>query len=386
VAPIPGQPRLLRSINEQDVLNAIRGAERLSRRDLTELSNLSKPTIALVLASLTDDGLVRVAGQHQGARGPRALLYEINPEASYVLSLDVGAEYIRGAVADVTGTVRARGTRTVHAAKAASRTSELVALADALAKETGIRRKAITNIVVGCPGVPAAALSGKPTPWHRPGGRLPLVSVSEIVAAFGPMATVENDVNLAALAELRHGHGREADSFAFVSVGTGIGLGLVLRGELHTGVHGAAGEIGFMPVRLPDAEGSGAAPLETQASAEGIVRHARKLGMRGPVTARRVFEAAGKGDERAIAVVDAEVRNVAQTIAVIASVVDPSLVVLGGGVGTAAGFAEAIAVALADLLPVPPELKVSALGSEAIVEGGLVAGLDLAWDQLLDRR
>lgn len=383
---MPGQPSLLRSINEQDVLNAIRGAERLSRRDLTELSNLSKPTIALVLTSLTADGLVRVAGQHQGARGPRALLYEINPDAAFVLSLDVGAEYVRGAIADITGAVRARGTRTVHAAKATSRTAELVALANSLAEETGIAPDAITKVVVGCPGVHDAALSGQPNPWRRPGGGLPLVSVAEIVAAFGSVATVENDVNLAALAERHHGHGRETDTFAFVTVGTGVGLGLVLGGELHTGAHGAAGEIGFMPVRIPGAGGDGVAPLEARASGEGIVRQARKLGMRGPVTARRVFEAAGKGDERAMAVVDAEVREVAQTIAVIATVVDPNLVVLGGGVGRASGFAEAITAQLAELLPVPPEIKVSAFGSEAIVEGGLVAGLDMAWEQVLDRR
>jgi predicted NBD/HSP70 family sugar kinase len=80
------------------------------------------------------------------------------------------------------------------------------------------------------------------------------------------------------------------------------------------------------------------------------------------------------------------VREVAQTIAVIATVVDPSLVVLGGGVGRASGFAEAITAQLAELLPVPPEIKVSAFGSEAIVEGGLVAGLDMAWEQVLDRR
>jgi predicted NBD/HSP70 family sugar kinase len=383
---MPGQPSLLRSINEQDVLNAIRGAERLSRRDLTELSNLSKPTIALVLTSLTADGLVRVAGQHQGARGPRALLYEINPDAAFVLSLDVGAEYVRGAIADITGTVRARGTRTVHAAKATSRTSELVALANSLADETGIAPNAITKIVVGCPGVHGAALSGKPSLWRRPGGGLPLVSVAEIVAAFGSAATVENDVNLAALAERHHGHGRDADTFAFVTIGTGIGLGLVLKGELHTGVHGAAGEIGFMPVRLPEGDAQAVTPLETKASGEGIVRHARKLGMRGTVTAQRVFEAANQGDQRAITVVEAEVREVAQTVAVIASVVDPSLVVLGGGVGRAGGFAEAVTAELATLLPVPPEIKVSAFGSEAIVECGLVAGLDLAWEQLLDRR
>jgi predicted NBD/HSP70 family sugar kinase len=169
-------------------------------------------------------------------------------------------------------------------------------------------------------------------------------------------------------------------------------MALVVNGQLHTGAHGAAGEIGFMPVPEPAAskpgssgDGRRSTTLEARASAAGVVRLARQLGMRGALTARRVFEAAAKGDPRAVEVVAAEVEAIAGAIAATAAVADPELVVLGGGIGRADGFAAAVGVELARLIPVPPDIRVSALGDEAIVEGGLVAGLDLAWDKILDR-
>jgi predicted NBD/HSP70 family sugar kinase len=387
---VAGRPRLLRSINEQNVLRAIRSAGRMSRRELTEASDLSKPTVGLVLDRLTADGLVRVSGQRTGSPGPRASLYEIRPEAGFALSLDVGFEYVRGAIADISGTVRVRGSRTVHAASTRSRTADLVALAGSLTAEAGIAAADVTQTVVGCPGVHngQATDARARSQWRRPAGGAPAVSVAEIAKAFGATATIENDVNLAALAEHHHGHGRQIDNFAFITIGTGVGMGVVLNNELHTGAHGAAGEIGFMPMRTSHLD-SGEVhedSLETRASAGGVVRAARRLGMRGRLTARSVFESAARGDERAVAAVQAEVHDVAEAVAAIATVLDPSLVVFGGGVGRAAGFAEAVRAQLVRLLPVPPEVRVSAFGDEAVVEGGLVAGVELAWDRLLGAR
>ena len=388
---VAGRPRLLRSINEQNVLNAIRRAERLSRRDLTQLSNLSKPTVGLVLAGLTADGLVRVAGQRSGARGPSAALYEIDPDAGYALSLDVGFEYVRGAIADICGEVRARATRTVHAASTKSRTADLAALADSLIAEAGVSASAVLKTVVGCPGVHqpgGGAGGGHPAgttdpAWHRPSGGAPAVSIGEVTRVLGPDAVIENDVNLAALAERDHGHGRGVDAFAFLTVGTGIGMGVVLDGTIHTGVRGAAGEIGYLPVRD---DGGGVATLERVASAGGIVRAARRAGMRGAVSAPRVFAAARRGDERAVAVIDAGARRIAEALAGVVLAIDPALIVLGGGVGRAEGFADAVAAHLTEVVPVAPDVRVTAIGEEAVVDGGMAAALDLAWQKLLDQR
>src|SRR5262249_29647887 len=154
-----------------------------------------------------------------------------------------------------------------------------------------------------------------------------------------------NDVDAAALAERAHGHGRDVDSFAFVWVGTGIGMGLVLGGRLHRGAHGAAGEIGFLPFDDVDGRHAGTArdarrcgSFEAAASATGIVQAARSAGMPGPVTARDVFLAAEKGDGRAERVVADEAVLVAKAVCAIVTVIDPELIVLGGGVSQAGGF------------------------------------------------
>jgi predicted NBD/HSP70 family sugar kinase len=188
------------------------------------------------------------------------------------------------------------------------------------------------------------------------------------------------------VAEREHGHGRHVATFAFVSVGTGIGMGLVIDGRLHRGVHGVAGEIAYMPI----SEGSGISAedarrrgtLEAAGSASAVVRAARRAGMRGSVSARRVFEAAASGDERAAEVVAAEALLVAKAVCAIITVVDPELVVLGGGIGQAPGFAGAVTAQLSSLAPVIPDVRVSALGTDVVVDGCLASGAALAWQRL----
>ena len=152
--------------------------------------------------------------------------------------------------------------------------------------------------MVGSPGVydpqrNLMALTGGLPGWDRP------EALAGLREAFGPALAIENDVDAAALAERALGHGRDADNFAFVHVGTGIGMGLVLGGRLHRGVHGVAGEIAFMPLaddqEVDRGEARRRGVLEAVAAASAVVRQARRAGMRGPVSARRVFEVAARG-------------------------------------------------------------------------------------------
>jgi predicted NBD/HSP70 family sugar kinase len=400
------RPALIRAMNEHLLLEQIRLSGPCSRAELARVSGLSKPTVSLALANLERAGLVRLAGQRTGRPGRSALLYEIRPEAGFVLGLDIGLEYLRGAVSDLAGGVRARLSRAVAASSASGRLAELVRLADDLCARAGVPRESITQTVVGSPGVydrarDAIALTGGLPGWDRP------EALAGLRAAFGPGLVIENDVDAAALAERAHGHGRDVDNFAFVHVGTGIGMGLVLGGRLHRGVHGVAGEIAFLPLGLDDladgeladgelADGELAdgkpeeaeeerrrGRLETAAAASGIVRSARRAGLRGASSARAVFAAAERGDERAVAVVAREARLLARAICCVITVVDPSLIVLGGGIGQAAGFADAVTAALGSVAPVLPEVQVSALGSDAVVDGCLAEGASLAWTQLI---
>jgi predicted NBD/HSP70 family sugar kinase len=379
------RPQLLRAMNEQLLLSHIRRLGRCSRADLARLSGLSKPTVSLALANVERSGLVREAGQRTGVPGRSALLYEVAPDAGYVLGLDIGQQYLRGALADLSGQIIGRATERSRASSVASRVGELSSLAARLCGGAGITLADVTQTVIGSPGVydprrGAIALAGGLAGWGRP------AVLDGLRDAFGPQLVIENDVDAAAVAEREHGHGRQAATFAFVTIGTGIGMGLVIDGRLHRGVHGVAGEIAYLPI----SEGHGSSaqdarrrgPLEASGAAAGVVRAARRAGMRGPVSARRVFEAAAAGDPSAAEVVAAEALLVAKAICAIITVVDPELVVLGGGIGQAPGFAAAVTERLAEIAPVLPDVRVSALGTDVVVDGCLASGAELAWQRL----
>ena len=381
-------PQLMRAMNEQLMLEQVRTAGPVSRAELARISGLSKPTVAVAVSNLERDGLVQVAGLRTGVRGPAAVLYEIRPEAGFVLGLDVGREFLRGALCDLSGAVRARASRRVHAASGQTRVKEMVSLADDMAATAGIRRSRLTQVVVGTPGVydpercvltMARNLPG----WEKPG------VVNELHQVFGRSTVLENDVNLAALAERDHGHGRDVSTFCFVHVGTGIGMGLVIDGRLHRGAHRAAGEIAFLPLGttpgVAESEVRRHGELEARVSAAAVVRAARRGGIKKGASARRVFQAALEGDAAATAVVEEEARLVARAVAAIVAVLDPERIVLGGGIGRAPGFASRVAEALEGVAAVAPELRVSALGDDAVVDGCLAAGMERAWQTVLRR-
>jgi predicted NBD/HSP70 family sugar kinase len=381
----PARPPLIRAMNEQLLLEQIRLDGPCSRADLARVSSLSKPTVSLALANLERSGLVQEAGQRTGVPGRSALLYEIRPESGFVLGLDIGAQFMRGALADLSGEVRARSSCKAAASSMPGRVAQLGRLADDICAEAGISRSSVTQTVIGSPGVydpqrDAMTLTGGLPGLNRP------AALAGLRDAFGPSLAVVNDVDAEALAERAHGHGQDTDNFAFVHVGTGIGMGLVLGGKLHRGAHGVAGEIAYLPLaddhEVDRAEARRRGVLESVAAASAVVRAARQAGMRGPVSARRVFEAAARGDERAAAVVAEEARLVASAICSIIAVVDPELIVLGGGIGQALRFAEAVTQSLRAVTPVMPEVRVSALGTDAVVDGCLAEGAGLAWQQL----
>jgi len=381
-------PGLIRKLNEQLLLEQLRGRGAVSRSELASSSGLSKPTVGLALASLERAELVRHAGRTAGGRGRTASLYEIRSDAGFVLGLDVGREFVRGAVADLAGVVRARRSTSARSSSGTARVRDLAALADELLDESCVERDgALLQTVVGSPGVVepdgrALRMAANLPGWERP------AVLRHLRRLFGYATTIENDVDAATVAERDHGHGRDFSTFAFVSVGTGIGMGLVLDGKLHRGAHGAAGEIAFLPLGAQaddtrDARRRGA--LESAASADAVVRAARQAGIRAR-SARSVFTAAAAGDTTARGVVAGEAAIVARALAAIVAVVDPELIVLGGGIGRAPGFAEAVSAELACLSPVAPEVRPSALGEDVVVDGCLAVGGERLWDRVLSSR
>jgi len=383
------RPQLIRTLNEQLLLDEVRRRGKTSRSELARATGLSKPTVALALASLETAGLVQHAGMRTATRGRAAALYEIRSDAGFVLGLDVGREYIRGAVADLSGAVRTRDSRRSRATTGRGRVRELSRLAtELLERATARHPDVVVHTVIGSPGVldperDALRMAANLPEWERPS------ILASLRSTFGTGTVIENDVDAAAVAERDHGHGRDVSTFAFVSIGTGIGMGVVVDGRLHRGAHGVAGEIAYLPIgveHVSPAEARRRGALETAAASAAVVRGARSAGMREPLSARAVFEAAAEGDARAQAVVAHEVELVAKALATVVAVVDPELIVLGGGIGRAPGFAEAVTRSLAQIAPVMPEVRASALGDDVVVDGCIACGMEELWQRVLASR
>jgi predicted NBD/HSP70 family sugar kinase len=204
--------------------------------------------------------------------------------------------------------------------------------------------------------------------------------------------TIENDTALAALGEQAYGLGAGVADFVFVSIGTGIGMGIVIDGRPHRGARRAAGEISFLPVGESDPRTGAPASrrhgmLETVASGPGVVAIARRLGMTGRITAKRVFDAARAGDPTAAAAVAHEAGLVARALASVIAVLDPDLIVIGGGIGGhgADVLLGAVHDQLQTMTPLgPPRIEASVLGDDAVVLGALATGLATARQIVLD--
>jgi len=263
-----------------------------------------------------------------------------------------------------------------------------VALADELVATVKIKRSEVTQTVIGSPGVYDRHRDALFMARGLPGWQRPQV-LAELRRAFGEDMVVENDINLAALAERDVGTAQGVQNFGFVSVGTGVGLGLIIDGKLHRGSHGGAGEISYMTLGSDgsvDPKDAGRRGwLESAASAAGVVRAARRAKMSGVVTARRIFAEAERGDALCGQIVADEANLIARAIASITAVVDLDLVVLGGGIGQADYFVGLVEHELRPLVRLPIAVRPTALGEDAVVQGSLAVGAEHAWERVMKR-
>jgi predicted NBD/HSP70 family sugar kinase len=375
-------------MNERTVLDSVRKVGPVSRAQIARETALSKPTVSQALSALLGAALVREAGRTSGGKGPTAILYELNPQAGWVVGIDVGRDWLRAAIADLTGRVVARRDERAKVKSAKTLITQVGAIAHGLATDAGIRWRQVTFATVGSPGVfeperRQVALAHSLPGWGRQG------LVELVQQELGTKIAFENDVNLAALGERWQGLGKGVDDFVYLHLGTGVGMGLVLNGELYRGSGGAAGEIGYLPLaetNLLDPSSKRRGALDTAASASGVVAEARRLGVQDPLTAKEVFDEARRGNRQAKRVVAVEVRRIVLTIAAVTSVLDPELVILGGGIGANADLLLApVQRELGALSPFRPRIEVSALREEATLYGSVYMALQAAQDQLFAR-
>ena len=369
-------PPLLRNLNERTVLEAIRTGAPISRAEISRRSGISKPTVSSALHSLLEAQLVREADDRPDGPGYGATYFEPVPDAALVLGLDLGARFVRGAVCDLTGRVRARQDVELTVATAEDAVQASERLRSALLDASGIDPARVDGVVVGVPGGVETG-TGVLRLAENVAGLEGRAFADELEHALQLPVRLENDINLAALGEQWQGVARGVDDFVFLSIGTGMGAGLVLGGELHRGRHGAAGEIDFALIGL-DENVDPAAPQVAELASELAGRR---------TDAPAVFGAARNGDEGARAVVSEIARRIALHVAPIAAVADVELVVLGGGIGANGDLLlDPVERLLAEWLPFPPRVEVSTLGEAAVLTGALAVGLQAALENVFSKR
>lgn len=375
----------MRALNQRAVLDRLRRGGPSTRPRIAKDTGLSKPTVGQALLDLERHGLVRPVGRTTAGPGRSAVVYEPNPAAAHVLGVDIGRQRIRAAVSDLAGSVIARVDERNRCRSAASLVRTVCELATRTVTDAGLELSDMAAKVVGSPGVPdprgrvlhhAPNLPG----WERKG------LLDDLEAVLGSGLVVENDANLAAVGEREYGVAQGVDVFVCITVGTGIGMGIVLDGQLFRGAHGAAGEVGYLPYGPSGEDPRVRGQLEGAAAAHSVVALARERGLTRVRTARDVFVLAKAGDARALLVVEDEARRLAFLVASVTAVIDPELVVLGGGVGSDTSLLQApMEAALRRTTPLVPRIVAGGLGDGAVLSGAIAMGLTSARELVFDR-
>lgn len=387
-APADSRLSLLRELGEQAVLETIFRRGPITRPEIAAATNLSKPTVSSAVSRLEQGGLVRAAGRRAGQRGRNPVAYVVSPHAGFVVGGDIGGSNVRVAASDLFGepicdlrhpTAR-EGGRAVGV--------QVLEMVSEVIDQAGAHHGRPLALGISSPGIVDQA-SGRVTSLAynvAPEGGFDPIEV--IRDRFDVPVLVENNVNLAAVGERWFGLARGVSTMVFIAIGAGIGMGIIIEDELVRGAHGAAGEIAYLPLvgdpfnprhRLHGG-------LEDEIGAAGIVsafNERRGPGDSGLSSVHEVFELAMTGDDAARAVVDHVASRLGTAIATVCAILDPELVVLGGGIGASPLLLAPVRGSAAALVPITARIETSRLGERAALQGAIAVALQAARTTLL---
>lgn len=288
-----------------------------------------------------------------------------------VIGLDLGGTKLRGAISNALGETLLEFDEPTANHATDSSLEQMAAMARNLAARAGMALETVEHVAVGVPGIVAPDGGVALSPNVSFDRSTPLAAT--LGKMLGVPVSVDNDGNLSAFGEYTVGRDRGTRSLAFLALGTGIGMGLIVDGHLLHGNSGGAGEIALLPFGADPFFAARLHPGGAYEAAVGTdgIRRAYANATNRDLDVREIFDRADAGEATAAAVVTEVTRNIALGVATVIALLDPGVVVVGGGIGARPGFAEALGVLTAQLVSTPCAVVPSALGDRAGVVGAV---------------
>jgi predicted NBD/HSP70 family sugar kinase len=339
-----------------------------TRPQLCAELGLSRPTMSASILELDRVGYVEKIGEVQGPLGRKAIMYRLGRGAGHVIAVDAGSTHVRLRISTLdrqrllhNRTFRLSAHQRELSDEISRTVAEEIAAARALAESSWGPLRAIG---VALPSR-VVVQDGSPHPQDR------------LFSNFTPPVDVplvlENNVNCAAIAEQSHGVARGWADFAYIQVGVKVGMGVVLRGQLLRGRNGAAGEVSHIAFPFaPDRQPQDPVALEHYLGADALMQRVRAdwpaAEHAPPPDAPQLLGLAEAGHGAAVAAVARHGLDIGAMVATAVSIIDPGLVVLGGGIGNSAQILPHVR-SVVERLTFPTEILSSVLGPDATVLG-----------------
>jgi predicted NBD/HSP70 family sugar kinase len=367
---------------ERVILRTIVEAGETTRSALSERLGFSKATLSAAMKQLSAADLVSELTTVQGNLGRPASVYRASEAAGYAIAVDLGRTRVRVQAVAIDGSPLADLQMPSSPPKADVSPDAVTAarrLLPEVAASIGAGSRPLRCVIAA----PIKVSVDDPLPVE-------LAPVAECVQALNGgrngapvVIDIENNVNCAAIAEGRWGSAAGADTFAFLQVGVRIGLGIVNEGRLLRGGLGGAGEVSSLPFPWSAELRPKRLGLEQRLGAGDLVKRARRLPTgRGMRDAAAIFAAAEAGDKDMLALVRTHAQEVGEMAAAVVAILDPGLLILGGGVGQNPLLLENVGKTIRRLTW-DTEIRSGVLGSDATIRGAAQLAADAALADIL---
>jgi len=322
-----------------EVFQLLRDGHARTRAELADITGLARSTVAARIDALAASGLIGPAGEAVSSGGRPPSRFAFQPTARVVLAVDVGATHVLTGLTDLSGKVLAELRESIDVSTGPVPVLDAVLEhAAQLLVQAGRHERELVGIGIGLPG-PVEHSTGKPaSPPIMPGWDGFDVP-AYVQRRFRTNVLVDNDVNIMALGE-RAAYWPDAENLLFIKVATGIGAGIISGGLLQRGADGTAGDIGH--VRVPRGGDvlcrcGNFGCLEAMASGPAVAATLAAAGVPA-ATGEDVLELARRGNLAAIQAMRQAGRDVGDVLAACVNLLNPSVIVIGGGLSSAGEY------------------------------------------------